>query len=236
MKQRTALPRMIASARSGHLPYIVATAGPVLDGIPAQPKASPSTAEEAARVATQAAAEVLAKHPALAARISVAEFGEIVGLALREHVDQYKRTATERGPEWMTRYGCPTWCVLDHAGKDGEPGWHQGATIAMDPPSLQDDERDPGNVAPFLAARINQVNGDPDVFGIETKLWLDINEDTHELNLKETDRFIERMENFLPHLKAMRDRLAEASRDDRPRDEEAFQAWLAAPLTPRAGE
>lgn len=40
MKQRTTLPLMCASTASGHLPYIVATARPVLDGIPSQPRAA----------------------------------------------------------------------------------------------------------------------------------------------------------------------------------------------------
>ncbi|WP_411076661.1 DUF6907 domain-containing protein [Streptomyces sp. cmx-10-25] len=232
--KRTTLPRVNASDRSGHLPYIVAEA--VLNTIPAEPAPAPSQAEEAARVTQKAAAEVLAKHPELAAKLSIEEFAEIVRLSIREHVEEFKPTAAERGSEWMTRYGCPAWCVMDHAGKDREPGWHQGAAIAMDPPPLQDDEREPGDVAPFLSARINQNSESPDLFGIETRLWLDINDNTHELGLRETDRFIERMENFLPRLKAMRDRLAEAGRDDRPRNEKAFQAWLATPLTLRAGE
>lgn len=141
-------------------------------------------------------------------------------------------TAAQRGPGWMARYNCPAWCVLDHAGKDGEPGWHQGAGISMDPPPLQDDDCE-GDVAPFLTARITQANESPELFGVETRLWLDINDVTHELDLRETDRFIERTEKFLPLLKAMRDRLADAMRDDRPRNEEAFQAWLATPLTPQ---
>lgn len=145
-------------------------------------------------------------------------------------------TAARRGTEWMTRYGCPTWCVMNHDGEDGAPGWHQGPTITMDAPPLQDDDRAPAEVGPLFAARINQVNESPEIFGIETKLWLDIDEETYELGLAETDRFIERMERFLPRLKAMRDHLATASQKDQPKNDEAFQVWLTTPLAPKAGE
>ncbi|MFD5370790.1 DUF6907 domain-containing protein [Streptomyces sp. NPDC127103] len=217
------------------MPIIADTSGAGKLSLGQQGEEVPATpADEAGRVARQIAVEVLAKTPALAARIGTAEFTEIVGLALRDTVDQYKRTASERGPVWMARYGCPTWCVLDHAGKDREPGWHQGPAIAMDPPPLQDDDRAPRDVVPFLTARINQANESPEIFGVKTTLWLDINDDTHELDIEGASRFIERMERFLPRLKAMRDRLAEAGRNDQPRNEEAYQAWRTEPLVPAA--
>lgn len=220
--KRTTLPRMSASSAFGHLPYIVATARPLLNGIPSQSPPTASPSEEAARVAQQTAAEVLSKHPTFAARISVAEFAEIIGLALRDTVDQFKRTAGERGPEWMLRYGCPEWCVTDHT-RENDPSWHQGPTIGFDAPTHQAAPDETPEVA--VAARINRVTSDAEVFGIKTEVWLDLGDDTYEMDLAETDRFIDRMERFLPRLRVLRDQLAEYTVDDRPADPDAVARW-----------
>jgi hypothetical protein len=134
----------------------------------------------------------------------------------------------------MARYNCPAWCVLDHAGPVGEPGWHQGPTAKVETPTEYADVR-PGEGRDIaLAARVTHTNEMPEIFGIETKLWVDVDCETLELDLAQTDVFIARLEAFLPQLRAMRTHLAEAARGDIPEDPEAKAAWLAEPLVPIA--
>ncbi|MEU0369079.1 hypothetical protein ABZ070_02245 [Streptomyces sp. NPDC006283] len=137
--------------------------------------------------------------------------------------------AAKRGPEWMARFGCPVWCVMDHAGTDGEPGWHQGLPAEAIAPTPFCDADPGGDSAVVLAARVTQVNQDPKVFGVETRLWVDVDCETLELDVAQTDVFIARLETFLPQLRALRAQLAEASKDDVPENTEAKAAWLAAP-------
>ncbi|MFE9736532.1 DUF6907 domain-containing protein [Streptomyces sp. NPDC006477] len=190
--------------------------------VPAALADEPSPAEEAARMAKLIATRVLGKTPALAAQISTDEFAEIVQQSLRKCVDQCKPTAAERGPAWIARYACPDWCVLDHTAERGAPGWHQGPAFTADAPAHQDRPGETPGAA--LAARITHLNDDPEAFGTKTQLWLDVDCETYEMDLAETDRFIERLEHFLPRLHRLRNQLAEISKDDRPEDSVAVAA------------
>jgi hypothetical protein len=141
-------------------------------------------------------------------------------------------TASQRGQEWIARFGCPAWCVLDHAGTDGDPGWHQGPTAKVETPAEYADVRPGDGRYTALAARVTHLNELPDVFGTETKLWIDIDVETLELDAEQADVFIARLEQFLPVLRAMRDQVAEIAEDDIPENLAAKAAWLAQPLVP----
>ncbi|MEU0716805.1 hypothetical protein ABZ498_06440 [Streptomyces lavendulocolor] len=143
-------------------------------------------------------------------------------------------TAAHRGPEWTARYGCTPWCVLDHAGADGTPGWHQGPRATVLAPTRYADSAPGDGPGLVLAARVTTVNQDADVFGIESQLWVEIDSMVLELDVAEADVLISRLEEFLPKLRVLRDQLAEASEGDRPADEAAEAAWLALPAEPVA--
>ncbi|MFB7289014.1 hypothetical protein [Actinacidiphila glaucinigra] len=94
-------------------------------------------------------------------------------------------TAAARGPEWTARYGCFAECILDHAGADGEPGWHQAAPVILTAP----DGCAP--VAPVFISRVTQVSDDADAFGIQTRTWLDFEYPTTlELDLPQARQFV----------------------------------------------
>ncbi|MEW2135511.1 hypothetical protein AB0892_02685 [Streptomyces sp. NPDC005409] len=137
-------------------------------------------------------------------------------------------TAAQRGGDWITLYDCTPWCTLDHAGADGQPGWHQGPILKATAPV-------PGvNAAPgeapdsLFEARVTQTRADASVFGIDSAVWLDYGRDNLELDLAGVDAFIASMEDFLPKLRALRAQLAIVSQDDFPADEEAKAAYMAA--------
>ncbi|MGW6456651.1 DUF6907 domain-containing protein [Streptomyces sp. NPDC055078] len=130
-------------------------------------------------------------------------------------------TAAERGPEWTARYNCTPTCILNHAGEDGEPGWHQGPAVEIMAPGLSSNQL-PGELpVPLLSARITTANDEPDVFGVKTELWVETESDTLELSLDKTDTLIESLEQALPRLRVLREQLAEESKNDRPRNPEA---------------
>lgn len=143
-------------------------------------------------------------------------------------------TAEQRGTDWTARYGCPAWCVMDHAGVDDEPGWHQGPRATAVGPKPFEDSGPGAPDAPLLSARVTQTNENPEVFGIETRLWVEVDTEVLELDAEQVDVLIDRLEAFLPQLHRLRQDLADAGRGDIPENAEAKAAWLATPCAPAA--
>jgi hypothetical protein len=192
-----------------------------------------ATAPSAAELGQAIAARTAAELPSLAAKISASELADVMTQAITQtDILPGPFAATDRGTEWMARYGCPAWCVMDHAGADGEPGWHQGHRAEAVAPTSFCDAFPRDDSAVVLAARVTQVNQDPEIFGIETRIWVDVDTETLELDVAQTDVFIARLEVFLPQLRALRSQLAEASKGDIPENTDAKAAWLAKPAAP----
>ncbi|WP_329174366.1 DUF6907 domain-containing protein [Streptomyces sp. NBC_01477] len=145
-------------------------------------------------------------------------------------------TAAERGAEWTAKYGCTPICVMNHTEPDNNPGWHQGPAARCDTPASLVCDWDGDTGEPLLAARVTTVNGTPEVFGITTRLWVDIAGDTMELSVTEVDQFIAGLEGFLPQLRALRAQLAEATKGDIPENTEAKIRWHAEQNTRAARE
>lgn len=126
------------------------------------------------------------------------------------------------------RPGCPAWCVMDHGhGVLGDPGWHEGPRVeAVAPVPFADAQADDG-ASIVLGARVVQLNQDPQIFGVTTQVWVDVDTQTLELDPEQTDRLISRLEDFLPKLRAMREQLAAAGAGDYPADETAVAKWHA---------
>jgi hypothetical protein len=184
-------------------------AHPLLAGIPA-----PTAIAE--RIANRIATEI----PTLAAKVDQS----IVTAAINE----FLATAAERGPDWIALYDCTPWCALDHAGADGQPGWHQGPIVKAIAPVPNVNALPGEDADSFFEARVTQTRAEAAVWGIESKIWLDYGRDTLELDVAGTDRFIASTEAFLLKLRVLRDQLALVSRDDFPGDEEAKAAYRAA--------
>ncbi|MFJ4987926.1 DUF6907 domain-containing protein [Streptomyces sp. NPDC088732] len=131
-------------------------------------------------------------------------------------------TAAERGVEWTARYGCFAECVLDHAGADGEPGWHQAAAANLTAPSGC---KPAGTV---LTSRVTQVSQDADAFGVETKAWVDFEyRDILELTLPQAHEFAAGLRNFLTEFETSLALLEKLAVADRPGDPEVKAQHMA---------
>ncbi|MBZ3918171.1 DUF6907 domain-containing protein [Streptomyces acidiscabies] len=120
-------------------------------------------------------------------------------------------SADERGPEWMARYGCPPFCQLDHAGADGEPGWHSTAPIET---RMRDiDAEGPADV-PFLSAQVVVHNDRPQAYGRHTKLWLHYGLTTGELTAARAREVLTEMRGFCAELEAVVDDVEVIGADD----------------------
>jgi hypothetical protein len=124
-------------------------------------------------------------------------------------------TAADRGPEWMATYACTPWCAMDHSEPGATAEWHQAAPAIIPPLG---DARHDGDTEPFLTAHVTTSNVIPEVYGIQSELWIWTGRDSYELDEEQTDRFIAYVEAFLPQLRAARALLAEARKSDRPCD------------------
>lgn len=136
-------------------------------------------------------------------------------------------TARERGQEWMELYGCTPICVLRHDLPAGNPGWHHSVTAEVIAPALLGNQMVSEEPKEMLSARVSTTNLAPEVWGIETKLWVYAAGDTMELTLDQTDKLIAGLEEFLPQLRALRALQAEAEKGDQPRDEAAVSRFRA---------
>ncbi|MFF3326083.1 DUF6907 domain-containing protein [Streptomyces sp. NPDC002889] len=229
---------MVPYPSAGMLPGIPKQTAPVTPPRISTPDTAPTgrlphTADLAAigeSIADRIRAEVLS----LADKISRAELADLMTSVMVEAgLSTPDTTAQQRGVEWRARYGCPAWCVMDHAGDDGEPGWHQGPTAEAIAPIPFTDSLPGEGPAPVLAARVTQTSEDAQIFGITTRLWVDVDTEVLELDVAETDVLIARLERFLPQLRILRAQLAAASVADFPSDEKAKAEWLATPAQPR---
>lgn len=137
-------------------------------------------------------------------------------------------SAAERGGDWIGLYDCTPWCTLDHAGADGQPGWHQGPILEALAPAPNVNGLPTGEPRTLCEARVTQTRAEASVWGIDSKIWLDCGGESMELDVEGTDRFIASTEAFLLKLRGLRDQLALVSRDDFPADEEKKTAFMAA--------
>ncbi|MFJ9667362.1 hypothetical protein ACIRPP_22580 [Streptomyces sp. NPDC101219] len=81
-------------------------------------------------------------------------------------------TAADRGRAWQIKYLCamPD-CGLDHAGADGEPGWHATTPIETTVRDIDTDNLGNEN-EPFLAAQIVVHDYRAQAYGRTTEMWL----------------------------------------------------------------
>ncbi|MGW1799150.1 DUF6907 domain-containing protein [Streptomyces sp. NPDC001984] len=144
---------------------------------------------------------------------------QLADAGAREHTDGPLAVA-QRGADWIAKYNCTPWCVMDHAGEDGEPGWHSGPTAEVTAPG--DDER-----PPILSARVVTCNDAPEAFGVQTKIWFEVGDVVLELDAAQGHELTAAIKAFLPQFEEQCDRVAEAAVDDRPGDPEAQARYMA---------
>lgn len=128
-------------------------------------------------------------------------------------------TAAERGPAWIARYGCsmPD-CALDHAGRDGEPGWHQTAGIETIARDIDADQ--PDSTQPFMAARVTVLDDRAEAYGRTTEVWLDVGVCTAQLTPARAREIGADMRRFADRLVSVCDRADQLAVDDHDGDPE----------------
>lgn len=120
------------------------------------------------------------------------------------------------------------WCVMDHAGADGVPGWCSGPTAQVTAPTTSADHNPDREPLPVLAARVAQCNDNPEAFGIKTQIWFEADTELYELDVPQARTMVARLKAFVPQLEAMCEQLERAAVDDRPGDPEAQARYMAA--------
>lgn len=152
-------------------------------------------------------------------------------------------TAAQRGPEWMAKYECTPWCVMDHADTDGAPGWHQGLTVKVTAPTSTFGtpySKEPESVV--LAARITQTTEEANAYGLETQIWLDVDAEILELSPQQARTLFTAMQRIMPALQSMCQQAEWLARGDYPGDpeirarKEAEQAAHAKAIGPRCAD
>lgn len=135
-------------------------------------------------------------------------------------------TAAQRGTTWMARYGCNPECQMDHAGTDGEPGWHATALVETALRDHQvDADPDPyGPEIPWLAAQVVVFNDRPQAYGRRTKVWLNYGITTGEFTPDEARNALEELRAFAAKLEAVVDQADRIGRGDFAGDPEVAAA------------
>ncbi|MER6331830.1 hypothetical protein ABT298_21350 [Streptomyces sp. NPDC001034] len=123
---------------------------------------------------------------------------------------QHPLTAAQRGPAWIARYGCNPECQLDHAGADGEPGWHSTAPIETEHRSIDDNHSTAENqMLPLLGAQIVVDNERSQAYGRHTYVWLHLGTTTGTLTAAQAREALTAIRGFAAEFEAVVD-LAEA--------------------------
>lgn len=125
-------------------------------------------------------------------------------------------TAAQRGPEWMLRWGCPPWCVNDHAAPCAAE-WHSAFPAQT---NLRDATIDSsgfsgnGDGLPWLSAQVVVSNDKPQAYGRRTQVWLGYGVHLGELSPAEAREALEEMRGFVNRLEHVVKQAEEIARDD----------------------
>lgn len=140
---------------------------------------------------------------------------EITARLRRAHAPR-PLTAAQRGTEWMLRWGCPAWCVIDHRAKS-EPEWHATAGVETDIRAASLDSSgysDNGVGLPWLAAKVVVANDKPQAYGRTTEVFLDYGVHTAELSVAQARLALVEMRSFVAELEAVVDMAEAVAGDD----------------------
>lgn len=132
--------------------------------------------------------------------------------------------------------GCTPICTMDHTQPGNDPGWCQGPAVQCPAPAPYGTTLPGETPEPLMSVRVTTVNTLPEIFGVTTKLWVNVPGDVLELDLAQTDALVDALEDFLPQLRAARTQLVETAKGDRPRNEETYTRWRAEQTARAAAE
>ncbi|MER5211979.1 hypothetical protein ABT063_15700 [Streptomyces sp. NPDC002838] len=132
-------------------------------------------------------------------------------------------TAAQRGPAWIAQYGCNPQCQLDHAGPDGEPGWHSTAPIETQMRDIDSDPDPDGPELPFLGAQVYVSGYRPQAYGRTTKVWVHNGPRTGELTPAKARQVAREMREFAARLDVLCDQAEEIAVGDFEGDPEVYR-------------
>ncbi|MFG3234974.1 DUF6907 domain-containing protein [Streptomyces antibioticus] len=121
-------------------------------------------------------------------------------------------TAADRGTDWMLRWNCTPWCVIDHTEKQA-PEWHSTAPVETD---LRDTDLDPSGFdnLPWMAARLIVANDKPQAYGRRTEVWIDYGVHTAPLTAARARQALNALRGFAAELEAVVDAAESVAADD----------------------
>lgn len=142
--------------------------------------------------------------------------------------EQHNRplTAAERGTEWMLRWGCTNWCIIDHTDPYA-PDWHSAGaaktelrTTDLDYDGYNEDR----DALPWLSAETVVTCDKPQAYGRETRVLLGYGVHLAELSPARARQALEAMRGFVAQLAAVVDDADRVALDDFAGDPEIAQA------------
>jgi len=135
-----------------------------------------------------------------AVREQLAEFGAQVAAFLDE---DEPLTASQRGVEWMLRWGCTPDCTADHTDRH-TPDWHTSHRVETALRDIDASCSPEENAAlPWLAAQVVVINDKARAYGRTTRVWIDYGATTGELSPAEARQALTELRAFTDRLEAV---------------------------------
>ncbi|MFF7763156.1 hypothetical protein [Streptomyces griseorubiginosus] len=144
-----------------------------------------------------------------------AEFAQQMLAELRQDPDRVQ-TAAQRGPEWMNRWGCPTFCVEEHD-KPNALECHSTAPVET---TLKAAEIDSSGYSqgsdnlPWMTAQVIVHNEQAQAYGRRTQVWLGYGVHLAEISPAEARRALDSLRAFTVRLAAVVDCAEQVAADD----------------------
>lgn len=154
-----------------------------------------------------------------------AQFAAAMADQLRE---QHNRplTAAARGTEWMLRWGCTDFCIIDHTDPHA-PDWHSAGPAATELRATDldyDGHNEDRDTLPWLSAETVVTCDKPQAYGRETRVLLGYGVHLAELSPARARQALEAMRGFVEQLAAVVDDADRVALDDFAGDPEIAQA------------
>ncbi|MER7574931.1 hypothetical protein [Streptomyces sp. NPDC126514] len=144
-----------------------------------------------------------------------AEFAQQMIAELRQDPDR-KQTATQRGPEWMNKWGCPGFCVEEH-GKPGALECHSTLPVETTLKAAEIDSSgysEGSDGLPWMSAQVVVNDEQAQAYGRETRVWLGYGVHLAEISPAEARRALDALRAFTVRLSAVVDFAEQVAADD----------------------
>ncbi|OPG03047.1 hypothetical protein B1R27_29960 [Streptomyces sp. GKU 895] len=145
-----------------------------------------------------------------------AQFAQTMAGILREQQQERPLTAAQRGTAWMAKWGCPSFCTVEH----GTPGALECHSTAPVETTLKASEVDcsgysaNGESLPWMTAQVIVNNDKAQAYGRQTKVWLGYGVHLADLPPAEARRALDALRAFTVRLAAVVDLADQVAAED----------------------